>query len=73
MGFEPLGTGDKPIISDTQPTHQPGRIWFDTSPNDGIDLYVADDARWTLVAGTPAGSDVDISNTDVAVGRAGDN
>lgn len=74
MGFEPLGTGDKPIVSDSQPTPEPGKMWFDTSPDDGIDWYVAVGTDWTLVAGTPEqGSDVDVSDSDVAIGRVGEN
>jgi hypothetical protein len=73
MGFEQIGTGDKPIISETQPTAEPGRIWFDTSPDDGIDWYVADETGWKLVAGSPASeSDVDVSNSDAVVARVGD-
>lgn len=71
MGFEPLGTENTPIFSNEQPAAEPGRIWFDTSPDDGIDWYVADSTGWRQVAGTPeTGANVDVSNTDVVVGRA---
>lgn len=74
MGFEPLGDSDKPIVSSQRPEPEAGRIWFDTSPDDGIDWYVAENNNeWTLVAGTPEdGADVDVSDTDVAVAHVGD-
>lgn len=74
MGFEPLGGDTKPIVSSRRPDPEPGLLWFDTSPDNGIDWYVAEsDTEWTRIAGTSdTDSDVDVSDSNVAVAHMGD-
>jgi len=57
--FDPLGElSQKAFVQSSSPEHEPGRIWFDPSPSNGIDVHVANDTDWTLVGQIPYLSEI---------------
>jgi len=51
---------DSTVVQDSEPAHSKGLIWFDSSPEDGFDMFFSDGETWYFLQFIPEIPDADV-------------